>query len=170
MKKKSNISGKIQKSRKWWKTHEMLEDVEIIEAKLSEEYKQRTLKDEEKAVPKITKDTKFFYSNARKKSKSPNKVGPFLKPDGSVTEDAQQKAESLRIQYKTMFSQPDLKWKIEDPDNFFEIDRQRLLELTEACEDDYEIKIEDEGIGEDACEYYEKVMIHECDEDRTHHQ
>ena len=70
----------------------MLEEVESIEAELTEDYKKRTVNEEEKAIKKITKDPKFFYSYARKKSKSPNQVGPFLKPDGSVTEDAQQKA------------------------------------------------------------------------------
>ena len=39
MKKKSKLSGKIQASRMWWKTHEMHEEVESTEVELTEEYK-----------------------------------------------------------------------------------------------------------------------------------
>ena len=39
MKRKSKLSGKIKASRKWWKTHEMMEEIEAIEAELTDEYK-----------------------------------------------------------------------------------------------------------------------------------
>ena len=138
MRKKKKLSGKIEASRKWWKTFEMMEEMEIIETELDDEYKKRAMKEENGAIEKIKKNPKFFYSYAKKKSKSPNQVGPSLKPDGSTTKDAKEKAETLRIQYETMFSKPDLQWKVEDPNVFFELDHETLLQMTKALEEDNE--------------------------------
>ena len=60
MKKKSKLSGKIQASRKWWKTHEMLEEVESIEAELTEEYKKQTINEKEKAIKRSLKIQSSF--------------------------------------------------------------------------------------------------------------
>ena len=77
MKKRSKLSGKIQASRKWWKTYEMMDELETIESAIDVEYKKRSSKEEEKAVEKIKKDQHFFYNYAKKKSKIPNKTIPI---------------------------------------------------------------------------------------------
>ena len=98
MKRKSKLSKKIISSTKWWKNLEMEEELETIESELDNEYSKKKLKKETIAVEKLKKDPKYFYNYAKKASKSPNQIG-------SIIADPFEKAEKLRKQYKSVYSQ-----------------------------------------------------------------
>ena len=106
MKKKAKLSKKILASKQWWKTYEIVEKIEMIEKELDEEYTKMNTEAEYKAIQKLKKDPKYFYNYAKKKSKSPNLIGPFLEKNGAIVQDSFEKAEKLRQQYESVFSQP----------------------------------------------------------------
>ena len=106
MKRKSKLEKQILASTKWWKSL-MEEKLEDIESELDEEYKKKKVKGEDEAIKKIKKDPKYFYNFAKKSSKSPNTIGPFLEKDGSIVKDPFEKAEKLRMQYESVYSKPD---------------------------------------------------------------
>ena len=62
----------------------MKEELEDIESELDQEYSKKKKKEENLAIAKLKKDPKYFYNYAKKASKSPNQIGPFLEKDGSI--------------------------------------------------------------------------------------
>ena len=64
-----------------------------------------------------------------------------------------------------MFSKPDLKWKVDDPDTFFEIDRQMLIQMTKALEDEEELDEENGDKVQSECKECKQETAHECNED-----
>ena len=121
MKRKSKLSKRILASKLWWKTHEIVNEIEAIEHELDERYTEMNIAAEKKAIEKLKKDPKYFYSYAKKKSKSSNLIGPFLEKDGTIVQDSFAKAEKLREQYESVFSKPVEEKQIIDPDQFFGI-------------------------------------------------
>ena len=124
MTRKSKLSQKILASKKWWKTVEMEDELENIETELDEEYKKKKMKAENDAIKKIKKYPKYFFNYAKKSSKSPNQIGPFIEKDGTIVSDPFEKAEKLRKQYESVYSKPDEKWIIPDVDIFFSVSGQ----------------------------------------------
>ena len=148
MKRKSKLSQKILASIKWWKTVEMEEELENIEMELDEEYKKKKMKAENDAIKKIKKDPTYFYNYAKKSSKSPNQIGPFIEKDGTIVTDPFEKAEKLRKQYESAYSKPDEKWIIPDVDIFFSVSGQEQEDCPE-CEEErvHECRLDWEGSG-----------------------
>ena len=58
------------------------------------------------AVKTIKSNPKFFYSYAKRFSKSKSSVGPLKNSDGLLTNMAGEKAEILQKQYVSVFSNP----------------------------------------------------------------
>ena len=50
MKKKAKLSKKILASKQWWKTYEIVEEIEMIEHELDEEYTKMNTEAENKAI------------------------------------------------------------------------------------------------------------------------
>ena len=90
------MSKKILSSTKWWKNLEMEEELETIESELDNEYNKKKMKEETIAIQKLRKYPKYFYNYAKKASKSPNQIGPFLEKDGSIVADPFEKAEKTQ--------------------------------------------------------------------------
>ena len=61
---------------------------------------------ESRAVSTIKTNPKYFYSYAKRFSKSKSTVAPLRDKDGNLTGNAQQKAEILQAQYVEVFSDP----------------------------------------------------------------
>ena len=101
---------------------------------------------ENAAIKKMKKDPKYFYNYAKKASKSPNQVGPFINEDGTIIKESVEKAEMLRAQYESVYSKPDEEWKVNDPDSFFNIQ-------------------EDMPAGDQECDNCLQEIPHECVED-----
>ena len=101
----------------------MEEELEAIEDELDHEYSKKKLKEETLAIAKLKKDPKYFNNYAKKSSKSPYQIGPFLEKNGNIVTESFEKAEKLREQYENVYSEPDKNWVIPDIDLFFSIPR-----------------------------------------------
>ena len=84
----------------------LTKEVLQIEKDLQKSYKDSAAYKEEKAFDAIKKNSKFFYSYAKKLSKVKSKVGPLLNAEGRLTNDNKTMAEILSTQYCTVFSTP----------------------------------------------------------------
>ena len=67
----------------------------------------RLTQKELEAVETIKSNPKFFYSYAKRLSKSKSTVGPLKNSDGLLTNKAAEKAEILQQQYVSVFSNPE---------------------------------------------------------------
>ena len=76
-----------------------------IEVNLQKSYKATSAYEEEVAVNAIKRNSKFFYSYAKKFSKVKNKIGPLLDNNVLVT-DPKKMADILSKQYSSVFSTP----------------------------------------------------------------
>ena len=123
------------------------------------------MKDEDDAIKKISKDPKLFYNYAKKSSKSPNQIGPFMEEDGTIVSEPYEKAEKLRIQYESVFSKPDEKWKIEDADDFFDVSSN--LGQDQEIQEQNQERVQ-ERVQEKVCSDCQKEKVHECPSDLDH--
>ena len=67
----------------------------------------RLQKSEEVAVQTIKSNPKYFFSYAKRFSKSRSCIAPLKRPDGSLATDAKEKADILQRQYVSVFSRPE---------------------------------------------------------------
>ena len=81
-------------------------DLIEIERKLQESYVEEERITEGKAVEAINKNSKYFYSYAKKHSTTPSTIGPLEGADGETTDDPLAMAEILNEQYASVFSSP----------------------------------------------------------------
>ena len=77
-----------------------------IEQKLQESYAREEQFNENKAVESINRNSKYFYTYAKKHCKLPPRVGPLEDANGHTTPDPQLMAEILSAQYSSVFSVP----------------------------------------------------------------
>ena len=167
MKRKSKLSKLILASKQWWKTYEIVEEIEEIEKELDDEYTKNNVKVENEAIKRLKKDPKYFYSYAKKKSKSPNLIGPFLEKDGKVVQDSFEKAEKLRQQYESVFSKPIEERQILDADQFFGISGHRN-DQDDHHEPEVEQKVEQEEEQEEQeCCHCKQEKVHLCQRDQV---
>ena len=62
---------------------------------------------EARAIDNINDNPKYFFSFAKRFSKTSSTVGPLRNSDGKLVSDPQDKAEALQNQYTTVFSKPE---------------------------------------------------------------
>ena len=77
------------------------------------------------AVNNIKKNSKYFYSYARKKAKLSVPVGPIEDPNGKLVSDPLEMVTILSSQYKSVFSMPsniDLDFTVTPPNMISDID------------------------------------------------
>ena len=77
-----------------------------IEKDLQKSFKESKNYLETKAVDAIKKNSKYFFSYAKKKSKIKSKIGPLLNLTGNLTQKNKEMAEILSQQYVKVFSNP----------------------------------------------------------------
>ena len=77
-----------------------------IERELRMSYAKQREFEENKAVGNIKTNPKFFFSYAKKHSKTKTGIGPLRTPEKSLTSSPKRMAELLSEQYKSAFSQP----------------------------------------------------------------
>ena len=76
--------------------------------------------EENEAIKKITSNTKYFYSYARKKQKTKERIGPFIdKSTSEIISDEKQIADRLQAQYCSVFTTSDPLYAIPDIKSFF---------------------------------------------------
>merc|ERR1711909_145286 len=94
-----------------------------IDKKLLNSYKEETVVNEARAIENIKSNPKYFFSYARKKLKTKNKIGPF-DIEGEKFTSLSDICIKLVQQYSSSFSQPDPRYKIENPKEFFTMNEE----------------------------------------------
>ena len=94
-----------------------------IDKKLLNSYEEETVVNETRAIENIKSNPKYFFSYARKKLKTKNKIGPF-DIEGEKFTSLLDICIKLVQQYSSSFSQPDPRYKIENPMEFFSINEE----------------------------------------------
>jgi hypothetical protein len=89
------------------KLPKLTKEVSMLAFDISEEIKKDLDAKEAKAVGTIKSNPRYFFSYAKRFSKTKSTVSPLRKADGQLTNDPQQKAELLQEQYVKVFSNPD---------------------------------------------------------------
>ena len=121
MRNKAKISKALLRTKSVAKYLRMKENLEKIESQLKSSYDKRRSGQESKAIKRIKKDPKAFFTYAKKFSKTNSDIGPFFNKDGNPVLDGVQIAEMLREQYDGVFSTPKEDSVIQNPDEFFSI-------------------------------------------------
>ena len=86
-------------------------------------YEEESIVDEARAIEYIKSNPKYFFTYARKKLKTRNKIGPFDMGGEKIT-SLLEICIKLAEQYSSSFSQPDPKYKIENPTEFFSMNEE----------------------------------------------
>ena len=109
-------------SKSWEKNHKVSEELEEVEEELSQHYNERRKKEEANAIEEIKKNPKFFFSYAKRFSKTKDSIETFILEDGTLVTDPYEQAEMLRKQYDSIASEPKQEFKVTDTNNFFMTD------------------------------------------------
>ena len=119
MRTKEKLSKKLMASKSWVRNYEKAKKLEDIEHKLDLMYKSRRRKKENEAIYKLSKNSSYFYTYAKRFSKTSNQIGDFVQNDGSIISDLFEKAEMLRKHYESVASIPREEYVVTNPDDFF---------------------------------------------------
>ena len=88
------------------KMKKLTEETIQIERKLQQSYRQEKSETEHKAVSAITRNSKYFFSYAKKFSTISTALGPLIDMDNKVISCPQKMADMLAEQYNSVFSIP----------------------------------------------------------------
>ena len=107
---KRKLRSKIRKLREINPTSQTIPKLELELNLLTYDMKDVFINDmeskEAQAVETIKSNPKYFYSYAKRSSKNKSSIAPLQTPEGTLTNDAQEKAELLQTQYVGVFSDP----------------------------------------------------------------
>ena len=104
MRKRKKISKKNSQTNKQNKTKQNLIDIELL---LQESHKREREKAEFDATSKIKTNSKYFFSYAKRFSKTKPKIGPLVNPaTKNLTSNSQEMADILQNQYCSVFTPP----------------------------------------------------------------
>ena len=134
MKRKKKLSKNILASTSWQKNYKTMVELRQVEDEIDEEYKKRRLKEEKAAIQTIKQNPKYFYSYAKKFSKSKGEIAAFEKEDGVLTDDPAEQAEILRRQYESVASKPFEDFKVND--DFFMQNEEVAETNAQTCKTD----------------------------------
>ena len=114
MKRKKKLSEKILSSHSWQKNYKNMVELREVEDAIDAEYKNSRLKQERAAIKTIKQNPKYFYTYAKKFSKTKGEIGAFVKENGEMTDDPYEQAEILRKQYESVASKPMKEFEVND--------------------------------------------------------
>ena len=80
--------------------------LELVAGEMKEKILENLDQEEVNAVETIKNNPRFFYTYAKKKSKTASTIAPLRRQDGSLTTDSAEKAQLLQDQYVGVFSNP----------------------------------------------------------------
>ena len=107
MRKRRKIKKIFTKTKNTYQIKKLKEKLVNIEVLLQRSYKETQQEEETRAVNAIKTNSKYFFSYAKKHSKTKTKVGPLLdKSNSEFTSDSKLMADILQNQYKSVFSLP----------------------------------------------------------------
>ena len=119
MRNKTNLSKKILRVKSSENYIKLTDKLEKIESSLQESHTNRRLGQEKRAISKMKKDPRHFFSYAKKFSKTNSDVGPFLDQNGNLVTKPESITEMLKEQYESVYSSPKESMKIQDAQEFF---------------------------------------------------
>ena len=90
-----------------------------IEQQLKQSHINQRMQEENKAIIKIKRNPKFFYSYCKRYSKTKNCIGPLKDKEGNVITDPKLIADLLLKQYCHIFSVPQQSKTVNNPNGFF---------------------------------------------------
>ena len=108
----SKVKKSIKKATNINTLSELLQKSWELEAQLSSDYTTTSHSEEDQAVFRIRENPKAFFSFARARQRTKAKVGPFLYSQGVPNQSADFAAESLRVQYNSVFATPRPAWSV----------------------------------------------------------
>ena len=126
--KKKTISNKMKRTRCRDALLKLTNDLQNVEAKISENIEAARFAEEGIAIGKIKEDPSFFYRYAKKFSKKQDTIGPLVKPDKSTTSNKAEMAELLASQYSSVFGE-DEGDQVEDRDQVLGEDIPQLCDI-----------------------------------------
>ena len=106
MRKRNKIQKKLIHSLHPNQIKKLKEQLVDIELHLQKSYKKTLHEDETRAINAIQRNPKYFFSYAKKHSRTKAKVGPLLDDLNQYVTDSKTMADLLQKQYKTVFSKP----------------------------------------------------------------
>ena len=105
-KRRRKITKRLSKCTSQSKRAKITQELLQIEKDLQKSFKESKSYVENKAIDAIKKNSKYFFSYAKKKSKIKSKIGPLLNDNGKLTQRSKEMAEILSDQYVKVFSKP----------------------------------------------------------------
>ena len=121
--KKRKLNKELQKRNPPDRKKRIEKAIGEIDKKLLDSYEEETVVNETRAIENIKSNPKYFFTYARKKLKTRNKIGPF-DIEGEKFTSLLDICIKLAQQYSSSFSQPDPRYKIENPIEFFPINEE----------------------------------------------
>merc|ERR1712002_68126 len=118
LRKKKKLYKKLRNTNSVDMKAELENRISEIDKKLLESHEEENIVKEIRALEKIKTNPKHFYTYAKKKLKTRSKVGPF-ELNGEKIDKLVDICIKLEEQYTSSFSHPDLKFKIQNPEEFF---------------------------------------------------
>ena len=90
-----------------------------LEEKLKISHDRERQRNELRAVSAIKKNPKYFFKFAKSKSTVKTQIGPLERKDGTLAHHPSQMSCLLQKQYEEMFSEPDPRYLVKNPHDFF---------------------------------------------------
>ena len=117
MRRRLKVNKQLASSQSDTKRMKLTAAAREIEKKLQESYKNQHAEMEHKAVSAIKKNSKYFFSYARKYSKYDTGIGPLIDLASNITTCPLHMANMLAEQYSSVFSTP--KEELTEADDIF---------------------------------------------------
>ena len=106
MRKRGRIKKQLQKTRSATKKQKLQSKLSTIERELLKSYHSDRCEEEARAVDAIKRNPKYFYSYAKKFSKTSCGIGPLSDKNGNLSSNPPKMAELLSEQYSSVYSEP----------------------------------------------------------------
>ncbi|KAK4322091.1 hypothetical protein Pmani_007146 [Petrolisthes manimaculis] len=119
MKKRVNLKSKLKKTNYAPRITKLEDELVGIENKLLQSHQEERTQNELQAVSNIQVNSKFFFTYAKKRLKTPSSIGPLEDANGEFESDPLNMARILKLQYETVFSPPKQESIINYPRPFF---------------------------------------------------
>ena len=94
-------------------------ELKVIDAKICDSHNRERLHNEKRATDKIKTDSNYFYKYAKQSGKSHSSIGPMSDENDTLTQDPKVMCNLLINQYDSVFSEPIVNKRVDDPVTFF---------------------------------------------------
>ena len=119
MRKRATLNKQLIKANTNSRKSKITTKIMSIEQQLKQSHINQRMQEENKAIIKIKRNPKFFYSYCKRYSKIKNRIGPLKDKEGNVITDPKLIADLLLKQYCRIFSVPQQSKTVNNPNGFF---------------------------------------------------